>query len=111
MSVLANSLKHESHELSLLDLKGVKLKVMRVLHNTYMTRRELSEKTGLRISTLCSALKRLEDEGWVRIAFDALDIETNRNVACYTSSAAADIKVELAAGVVERHWLGEPDGE
>lgn len=107
MSVLANVCRKES--LGLLDLNGVKLTVMRALDacgGKFLTRSELSKNTGLRISTLCGALKRLENEGWVRIAFDTLDTETNRRVSVYTTSEWADYRILNAAGIVREHWQG-----
>jgi len=111
MSKLSNTLKAESHELSLLQVKGLKLVVLRKLHLTYFTRSELSEMLGIRISTLCGVLKRLENEGWIRVCFDTKDTETGRMVSVYTTTQAAEERVDCAAGIVERHWLGEPDVE
>jgi DNA-binding MarR family transcriptional regulator len=107
MSVLTNSLKHESHELSLLNVKGLKLVVLRALSLQYKTRATLHKELDIRISTLCGVLKRLENEGWVRVAFDERDPETNRMVAVYTSTTQTDNKVDLAGGIVERHWIGD----
>lgn len=104
-SVLTNVLRNESHELSLLQLKGVKLKVLRKLAEIkYCTRSELSKLTGLRISTLCSALDRLVKDGWVRSAFDQKDLETDRYVTVYTPTDNAELRIYNAGGVVAQHW-------
>jgi len=46
----------------------------------------------------------LENEGWVRVAFDELDEKTNRRVAIYTTTNAADERIRCAGGIVAEHW-------
>ena len=60
----------------------------------YLTRRELHEKTGIEIATLCGALDRLIDGGRVRQPFSSECSKTGKMVAVYTF--ISDIDTEAA---------------
>lgn len=94
MSALTNLTKHDSYELTLENINGLTHQRQRVLkalgQQGYLTRRELHEMTSIGISSLCSGLKSLIQQGWVREAFDSFDQKTQRNVVNYTLSNDAE---------------------
>lgn len=51
----------------------------------YLTRSELAKVTGLRVSTLCSALNALVKEGKLRVAYLVEDEESKRMVSMYST--------------------------
>jgi len=89
------------------SIKGVRRAVLTSFFKcAYQSRAELSASTGCAISSLCSALKSLEQLGYVHAAFDQLDPKTNRMVAVYTPTAVGDA---LYSDEVQGQWAMEAD--
>ncbi|APU03161.1 putative DNA binding transcriptional regulator MarR family [Ralstonia phage phiAp1] len=86
--------KAEAYKLTLADIEKMgkqKHKVLKAFADVpYNTRRELAEKTGIEISSLCRILKDFESKDVVRIPFSITCKTTGHMVACYTTSPAID---------------------
>lgn len=100
--------KAESYRLTLADVQKMgkqKARVMKALGAVkYVTRRELSEQTGIEISSLCRILKDFQTKGITRIPFSVECKTTGKMVSVYTTASYVDnllMQPEVWLAVVE----------
>jgi len=101
MSKMTEQNKAEAYKMTLVDLKYLTQKRQSVMWafvsgSAYYTRRELSKKVGLEISTLCGIIDALMKKGWLREAFSAQCETTGKMVVVYTPTQEAGVIYEDA---------------